>query len=161
MILNSADFNRVTFQILKNPSLIGPQAGLNSLGKPRASFLGGEDDMDAQYMQRLRHSEPTMTKFGMPFQGERESGFLDRGRCLAMPPPTMDQAFGLKRGGFLDDRSGDPGQKKPFRLIQWQCRAALPIWDGQNEAKITLGHAVGERIHISCHKPPILQFGMK
>jgi hypothetical protein len=51
VVLDSANGDGVTLQILQNPGLISPHAASNVVAQPWTPILRGEDDMRAENMQ--------------------------------------------------------------------------------------------------------------
>ena len=96
MVFNPADGYRTTFQVLENPRLVRPKALPNGFRKPWTAFLGGKNHVNAQNVQRLRHSGRSMAAFGVPFQGEKRYGGQVSGAPLRSAPAYYGgRPFGL------------------------------------------------------------------
>src|SRR5262249_52662170 len=106
VVLNPANCDRITLQILEYTRLVGPKARPNILGEPWSSFLGRENEVDAQNVQRLRHSGCRVARLSCPSRAKMAFGDWYRGR---VPPPTMVQAGGLKsHNARYAKRQGQP-----------------------------------------------------
>src|SRR5213594_3635920 len=85
VILHTANDDRRTFQRLGNPAQIRVKSIASDLiAQPRAAFLGGEDKVDINRTQRLRHKRTRDRRLNLPTAIPKQSS-IPKGLC----PPAQ------------------------------------------------------------------------